>query len=1253
MPDLEGHVPKRRRSRFLPWIVFFLSAGLVIVAWWLVREEMRQNDNLQIARLTGQLIFAGGLLASALGALLTWALVDARSRALELAERMTVESRRLAMVAGRTANAVGLSDVDGKVIWINEGFSRLFGYTLDDARGKFGPSVIRGPKTNGRMLVEVAAAARAGKEYHGEMLCYAKDGRQIWTDFEMQPLRDEAGTVTGFMSIQLDITARRAAETDARRLAMVARHTANAVLLADADWQIEWINEGFTRLLGYTLEDVRGRRPADFLPGPETDPATQQAMATVLAAGQPYTGEVLNYAKDGQKRWVEIEIQPLLDGAGRVMGYMTLQLDVTERRRAEQELTRTEARFRFIFDNVPIGLSWFQVGHQDKNHIVNAAHARITGVPAEKRYDPAAYVAATHPEDNERQKALTEQLYRGEIDHYALEKRYLHPDGNVVWSLLTVYHFREPVSGELQQVASLVDITERKQAEQEMAQREALFRFILNALPIGVSWVSHGETKEAWVNDAVLGITGLRREEALELGSYRRITHPDDWLLQEAESARLRRGETDKYALEKRYLRPDGSVMHGLLTVRVYRAPDGRISQEVSTIMDLTERRQAQDELARKEAQFRFIFESVPVGLSWVIADRDETRLVNPEHVRLTGVTPEQAKSQPDLFLRRTHPEDTLRQQELVKQLKSGAINEFTLDKRYLHEDGAVVWVRLSRRVSRGNAGHAEQELNALVDITELKKVQEELNAAKNLADKANAAKSEFLAMMSHEIRTPMNGVIGMTSLLLDSRLTAEQRDYAETIRQSGDALLTIINDILDFSKIESGRLELEQMEFGLRECVEGTLDLLATRAAEKHVDLLYEIADGTPGTIRGDPTRLRQILVNLVGNALKFTAKGEVLLSVQPLATEGDKLEMLFSVRDTGIGIPPEAQARLFQSFTQVDATTTRRFGGTGLGLVISRRLAEMMGGRMWVESEPEKGSTFSFTIQTESVTSKPRLYAIGTKATVQGRRLLVVDDNATSRRILTDLSANWGMTSLAVETPAEGLKLLRAGESFDAAVLDMQMPDMDGLMLAKKIRSLRKNQKLPLILLSSMGKQEDPHKYFTANLTKPIKPSQLLDVLAQLFWQGREVEAAQLASVHPFKPAAPVAAHADRILLAEDNVVNQKVALLMLRNQGYRADLAANGLEVLEAVRRQPYDVILMDVQMPEMDGLEAAGRLVQTRPDPKQRPWIIALTANAMEGDREKCLAAGMDDYISKPIKVPELLAALERARHRARV
>ncbi len=912
----------------------------------------------------------------------------------------------------------------------------------------------------------------------------------------------------------------RQAEAESRRLALVASRTASAVILADARWQIEWINEGFTRLFGYTLDEIKGRRPSEFLRGPDTSAEALAAMDAADASGRPFKGELLNYAKSGEKHWVEVEIQALRDETGRVTGYMSL----------------------------------------------------------------------------------------------------------------------------------LLDTTERKLAEQELAQREAQLRFILNALPVGVSWTAYGDGREAWINDAVLRLTGLSREQALNNDSYRAITHPDDWARQSAEYARLRQGETDHFSMEKRYLRLDGTEVHGFLNVQVFRGPDGRILQEVASIADLTALKQIQQEIARKEAQFRFIFDSVPVGLSWAIAGQDEqTRIVNAEHARLSGVSAGEARLHRDAYQQRTHPEDLVRQRELAQRMRAGELDEFTLDKRYVHAGGDVVWVRLFRRLHRDPNGGPAQELNALVDITELKHVQDELNAAKDTAERANLAKSQFLAMMSHEIRTPMNGVIGMTSLLLDSPLAAEQREYAETIRVSGEALLTIINDILDFSKIESGHLELEETEFELRECIEGALDLLAPRAAEKRLDLLYEIADGVPATLRGDPSRLRQILVNLLGNAVKFTEHGEVLLSVRPQAIEGEVAELLFSVKDTGIGIPAEAVGRLFRSFSQVDASTTRRFGGTGLGLVISKRLAELMGGAMWVESEPGRGSTFSFTLRAGLVPSKPRVYAGGAKATLKGRRLLIVDDNATNRRILSDLARKWEMAAVAVEFPAEALAWLRRGEVFDAAILDMQMPGMDGATLAVEIRGLRPVSELPLILLSSLGRREEDAHLFAANLSKPVKPSQLYDVLAKLFWLGETA-----APVRPVAtgPKGDEASFTDRLLLAEDNAVNQKVALTMLQKLGFRADVAANGLEVLAAVERQPYDVILMDVQMPEMDGMEASRRLVELYPDRAKRPWIVALTANAMQGDREACLAAGMDDYISKPIKRADLLTALERARARPR-
>ncbi len=785
------------------------------------------------------------------------------------------------------------------------------------------------------------------------------------------------------------------ANEQTRRLAMIARNIHNAVVITNADGGIDWCNEGFTRLTGWRLEEVAGRKPGSFLQGADTDPATVQVMRDAQRQRQPFAVEVLNYHREGRPYWVASEAQPLFDRAGNHQGYMAIQSDITERKSTALQLARQEAQLRFVFESSPVGMSWMQDDRPDQR-LVNPAYLRITGLSAEGARQSGALRHLTHPDDQERLTELDAKMERDLIDCYEVEARFLHPSGRVVWA--------------------------------EYSRR----RYVDSA-------------------------TGHRRDVA------------------------------------------------------------------------------------------------------------------------------------------------------------------------------------------------------TLVDITALKEQAADLLAAKEQAEEANRAKSQFLAMMSHEIRTPMNGVIGMASILLESDLDPDQREFASTIASSGSDLLAIINDILDFSKIESGHLEVEREPFDLITCVEDAVEMLALRASEKKLELLLELGPNLPVRAVGDGLRLRQILVNLVGNAVKFTERGEVRVSVQVRPVTDSRQELRFEVHDTGIGIARERIPRLFEAFTQDDASTTRRYGGTGLGLPICKRLIELMGGVMWWNSEPGEGSTFGFSLRTPMepggrMEDQPKNIELATE--LSGRSILIVDDNATSRRIITDLAERCQMQAMAVPDATAALELIAAAQTYDLVVVDHDLAGAPGLQTARQLQQAWANDAPPIALMAPpMYQIGAEHRGVVKRvIKKPLRPCPTATVWVEML---RGPDGAALPPCRPGTEAVTAAPPAKpepvepRVLAVEDNAVNLELITMMLNTLGYTFEHVNDGGTVVEHLQKQPCDIVLMDVQMPGVDGYEATRR-VRDQIAPEQQPWIIAVTANAMHGDRDRCLRAGMDDYVSKPLKLADISGAMERAR-----
>jgi two-component system, sensor histidine kinase and response regulator len=1062
---------------------------------------------------------------------------------------------------------------------------------------------------------------------------------------------DEFGAVAAAFNDMLDKRreANAAVRESEERFRSLSDATFEGIAISEDGMVLE-TNRAFAEMFGYEPSEVVGMSALDLIA-----PESREMVREKISSGfeEPY--ETVGLKKDGTRFDLEVR--------GRAFSYRGLAArvaavrDITERNRAAEELRKSEERYRLVTlaTNEAIWDSDLLTDRQ----IWDGAIEVLFGYSVRQETDSAWWEERIHPEDSERVLSSLNAVLEGDEEMWSEEYRFRRADGGYSTVVDRAYVARDERGEPVRMIGSMMDITERKRAELAVRENERRVRQLFNQ-SVDALFVHDDSGKIVDCNEEACRSLGYSREELLSLrikdiasdlvsnGEERPRTKPTLW-------QRALSGEPGEVAGVHRgkHRRKDGTTFP--VEVYVGSVDYGGERMILASARDVTERRRAEELLQEAEARYRTLVEKMPaVTYLQEIGSPDAAMYMSPQIETLTGYSPEDCKD-PDLRFRMVHPDDRERIRSQDEQ--TGEPGEvITTEYRVIHRDGRIVWVRNEAVIVEDEASGTRYWQGFMVDITERKRAEEALVEAREAAEEANRAKSEFLANMSHEIRTPMNGVIGMTSLLLDTELSPEQRECAETIRISGENLLTIINDILDFSKIEAGSMDLETIDFDLGTTVEESVGLHAERAHAKGLELASLIEQSVPTALRGDPGRLTQVLTNLLSNAIKFTEEGEVILRVRLAEESSDVATVRFEVTDTGIGMSEEQCSRIFQSFAQADASTTRRYGGTGLGLAISKQLVEMMAGEIGAESAPGHGSTFWFTARLEKQPEGAPRQLPYPRTDLQGLRVLVVDDNETNRKIVHEQVISWGMGNGRAQNGPSALKMLRSaaekGEPCDLAILDLNMPGMDGMELAHRIKTDPTISSTRLILLTSLGLRGEAEQAkkvgFSAYLTKPVRQSRLYDTIATVMnlpEEGAQTpeHATAIITRHSLEEAR---AHARErlssrahVLVAEDNAVNQKVAVRMLERLGYRADVAANGLEALEALSRISYAAVLMDVQMPEMDGYEATKEIRKREGVDRHTP-IIAMTANAMEGDREKALEAGMDDYVSKPVK-PEKL------------
>ena len=1170
-----------------------------------------------------------------------------------LFEKETDSARLRAVFDGTTFSVIATTP-GGIIDFFNAGAERMLGYAADELVGKETPAIIHLAEEVGARAAELTAqlgreiapgfevfttlATRGGSD-ESEWTYVRKDGSHFPVLLSVSALRDAAGKIKGFLGVAQDLTERKRAEEAQASLAALLHRTGEMAKVGG--WELDMA----TMQPVWSLETCRIHEvdppvapPLDQainFYAPEARPVIQAAVQAGIAQGTPWDLELPLITAKGRRIWVRAQGRAVMRH-GRAVKLVGAFQDITERRAAEAGLRASEEFNRRIVENSDDCLKILSL---DARLLDMAAPGRrlmcVNNFEAIRGTDWFSFWKGEGAEAARVAAASAREGRTGRFQAFCPTM-----DGTPKWWDVMVSPLNG-ADGKPEQLLSISrDITETKNAEGLIRASEERFRSAFDDAGIGMAIVGL-DGRWVRVNRAICEIVGYA-ENVLLQKTFQEITHPDDLNADLAHVRELLEGKRRVYQMEKRYFHRAGHVVWIRLTASLVREASGAPMHFVSQIEDITVRKQLEQALGESEERTRLFAEHAPAAVA--MFDREMRYLVVSKKwiadYKLEGKT----------VLGRSHyevfPDIPERWKEAHRNCQAGAVLVSDADV-FERANGSRQWLRYELRPWM----HLDGKIGGIVmftqDITQQKQLERSLAQARDQAVEASRLKSEFLATMSHEIRTPMNAVIGMAGLLADTPLTPGQDEMMRTMVGGAENLLTIINDILDFSRIEAGKLRLDPAEFDFRRVVEETVALLAPRAHEKGVELTCEFESALASMLLGDGGRVRQVLTNLLGNAIKFTDAGEVDVTVRTVAEPAGRSRLRVSVRDTGVGIAREAQARLFQPFMQADGSTTRRFGGTGLGLAISRQLVELMGGKIGFESEPAQGSVFWFELEFER---RKAVATVAPLALPAGRRALVVDDNETNRRILLDQLEQCGVRAEAVADGVAALARLRdpAAGPWHAVLLDWHMPGMSGLELAVEIHADPALAEVPLVMLSSAGPHADigtaAAAGFAAFLTKPVTAELLSRCITRVLAKSASAATAAQAVGAEEKPAS---GRGLRLLLAEDNPANQRVAVMLLAKLGYAVEVAANGQIALARLGAQEFDAVLMDCQMPLLDGYETTRRIrAGTLAGVNARVPIIALTAYARPEDRARCLEAGMDDYVTKPIRTVELRSALER-------